>query len=88
MSADGAPALLARSEASIARRRKLPFLHRSEILWTKLAEGAVPSPLAQSAVTHMRAQLSASAGRPGDAALTELTGNTEFTGDGSWFADY
>jgi len=79
MSADGAPALLARSEASIARRRKLPL---------RATEGAVPSPLAQSAVTHMRAQLSASAGRPGDAALTELTGNTEFTGDGSWFADY
>ena len=89
MSADGAPALLARSEASIARRRKLPFGEAwSEIPWAKLAEGAVPSPLAQSAVTHMRAQLSASAGRPGDAALTELTGNTEFTGDGSWFADY
>ena len=37
---------------------------------------------------HMRSQLSASAGRPGDAALTELAGTTEFTGDSSWFADY
>ena len=46
------------------------------------------SPLAQAAVTHMRSQLSASAGRPGDAALTELAGTTEFTGDSSWFADY
>ena len=44
--------------------------------------------LAQAAVTHMRSQLSASAGRPGDAALTELAGTTEFTGDSSWFADY
>ena len=32
------------------------------------------APLAQAAVTHMRSQLSASAGRPGDAALTELAG--------------
>ena len=60
----------------------------SEINWAKLQEGAVPSPLAQAAVTHMRSQLSASAGRPGDAALTELAGTTEFTGDSSWFADY
>ena len=43
---------------------------------------------ADAAVTHMRSQLSASAGRPGDAALTELAGTTEFTGDSSWFADY
>ena len=66
--------------------KALPWF--SEINWAKLQEGAVPSPLAQAAVTHMRSQLSASAGRPGDAALTELAGTTEFTGDSSWFADY
>ena len=56
--------------------------------WEQLVEGLAPSPLLSSAATHVREQLEAHSHRPDDAVLSEVTGTTEFSGEGSWFAQY
>ena len=56
--------------------------------WHKLAEGAIVSPLQNAAALHLKSQLDLGKLRSSDAALAELVGVTEFSGDGAWFSDY
>ena len=60
----------------------------SSIRWEQLTEGQIHSPWLSTASTHVRRQLEAHAQRPSDAILSAHVGTTEFTGEGSWFAQY
>ena len=56
--------------------------------WDQLIEGLVPSPLLTSASTHVREQLQAHVHCNDDLMLSEVAGTEEFSGEGSWFAQY
>lgn len=60
----------------------------SSVRWDQLVEGLVHSPLLSTAATHLREQLDIHADRSSDAVVGELVGTTEFSGEGSWFAQY